>query len=168
MCCMSLTTHDMAWAAGLFEGEGSIQLYPDKRREGVWLRWLGLAMTDEDVVRRFREVVGAGHISLRPSPPTNPHWSPCWYWQASRWLEIERILGEFMPYFGDRRRAKAEEMLAHAPAEPRRKLSPGQIVEIRRLHAEGESQAQIGRDFGVHQSLVSRIVKGQIYAGVSA
>lgn len=164
---MSQLVHDMAWAAGLFEGEGNIQLTADKRREGVWLRWLGLGMTDEDVVRRFRDVVGAGSIYFRPRPAKHPNWKDCWYWQTAQWLEIERILEAFMPYFGERRLAMAERMLAHRPADPRRKLTADQVAEIRRLGQGELSQAAIGDLFGVTQPLISRILAGRIYAGVS-
>lgn len=109
------TAIDWAWAAGLFEGEGCITLDQSRRwkRTGT-VRTLALGMCDEDVVRRFHSVVGAG--TVRKRVPTNPRHSPTWIWTSHTWADIERILTQFLPYLGQRRRARAGEMLA-APAK---------------------------------------------------
>lgn len=53
----------LAWAAGLFEGEGSF----DVRRnnvKGVWYSYIRLQIdsTDEDVLQRFLDVVACGKV----------------------------------------------------------------------------------------------------------
>lgn len=45
----------------------------------------------------------------------------------------------------------------------RRKLTDAQAREIRRLHASGESQAELSRMFSVSQPTIWHIVKGKIY-----
>jgi hypothetical protein len=53
------SAEEIAWAAGLFEGEGSITRFG---RPGKFDLRVSLNMTDEDVVRRFDAIVdGAGH-----------------------------------------------------------------------------------------------------------
>jgi hypothetical protein len=79
------------------------------------MRHLVLGMTDEDVVRRFHAVVGCG--SVYEVDKKNPKWKQFYRWQSSRWPDIERVLTEFLPYLGERRRAAAEDMLGH-PALP--------------------------------------------------
>lgn len=44
------------------------------------------------------------------------------------------------------------------------KLTPEQVNDIRLLVAQGESQASVSRNFGVHQSHVSRIVRGEFWS----
>jgi hypothetical protein len=44
------------------------------------------------------------------------------------------------------------------------KLSPSDVCEIKRLSSQGLSQAAIGRKFGVCQSHISRVVRGEFWA----
>lgn len=106
--------HQIAWAAGLFEGEGSIVMV--RRPDGYWHRSLNLNMTDEDVVRRFAEVVGVGTVR-KARAPLQPHHKQQWHWSCQRWEDIAATLRAFLPYFGDRRRAKAMLLLMN-PAQP--------------------------------------------------
>lgn len=104
----------MAWAAGLFEGEGSITHTRNSGRQSRQ-RWLTLSMTDGDVVRRFARVVACGTVKLHER--TNPRWEPIYKWTCSRWADTERVLRAFLPYLGKRRSAKARLLLAD-PAGP--------------------------------------------------
>src|SRR5207245_5183125 len=52
---MSQSAEDIAWAAGLFEGEGSIT------QSGGRVR-LSLKMTDEESVRRFAKIIQRGTV----------------------------------------------------------------------------------------------------------
>ena len=91
-----------AWAAGLFEGEGSIVV---RERQAH----LYLAMTDADVVQRFAEIVGHGNVhpqKIRPGQTKRQY-----RWHVAARGEVARILNTFMPYLGERRKAKAIEAL---------------------------------------------------------
>lgn len=98
------------WAAGLFEGEGSITLRQHKRGT---MRRLTLSMTDFDVVEKFAEVVGCGQI--HPRKAQRDHWSPSLSWTCTDWKEIQRILKKFLPYLGERKTHEAKELLANGP-----------------------------------------------------
>jgi hypothetical protein len=88
------------WAVGLFEGEGC--LYRDKRCN-TWT--LQLRMTDEDVVKRFADIVQCGKINFEGAQPTRnkPNVKPCWRWDCSKKSEVKRVLTLFLPHFGNRR-----------------------------------------------------------------
>ena len=51
---------DVAWAAGLFEGEGYFSIA--KKKQDVCM---GLAMVDQDVVARFATIVEVGYFRQR-------------------------------------------------------------------------------------------------------
>ena len=55
---------DLAWAAGLFEGEGCFTFQGSKkaRTRGGRLGKAQLSMTDEDVVRKFHTIMGFGSL----------------------------------------------------------------------------------------------------------
>lgn len=92
------------WAAGLFEGEGSIVIsYTPNRRVH-----LTLEMTDEDVVCEFVRIMGGKVYSY---PAKQDGWKPSFRWRTSHARKVERALNMFIPYFGERRRAKALEGL---------------------------------------------------------
>lgn len=104
---------DLAWAAGLFEGEGCVSV---REVKGHPYAYLILGTTDEDVVARFHKVVECGRLSVRPLKP--PH-KDLHLWQTGRHEDVRRLIEVFRPYMGARRSAKMDEALA-ALDTPRR------------------------------------------------
>lgn len=104
---------DIAWAAGLFEGEGSFNTTCPHKGRGLTKRYLRLTMQscDLDVLERFQRIVGVGAIyAVRPDP-RRPDAKRIWSWVASGERVFVEILGLFMPYLGKRRRERAVELL---------------------------------------------------------
>lgn len=97
---------DWAWAAGLFEGEGSISL-----SKGGAVR-LKLGMTDHDVVLRFAEVVGGGSVYHREEM-RQVHWKACTYWETQKLALVQKIMERLLPYLGSRRTARWEEVMSY-------------------------------------------------------
>ena len=93
-----------AWAAGLFEGEGSIV------PSSAGAIRLQLKMTDEDVVRRFGELVGGrvygpylqNSVILRGFAR-----KPFWCWSSGGTTHAWKLLHQWWPWLGLRRRARA-------------------------------------------------------------
>lgn len=102
------TREDLAWAAGLFEGEGYIT-YGQQHSDSVRLR-LGLNITDEDVIRQFHKIVGVGTLS-GPHVRPGSHHKPIWTWYASSFEAAQALIAAFYPWLHSRRRAKALETL---------------------------------------------------------
>lgn len=98
---------DIAWAAGLFEGEGCITFTTGSN--GKLYPILQLAMTDLDVVLRFSSVWGVGRINTteRPGSLKTMH-----TWRLYRTAQKRDVLRAMLPYLGERRKAKALEALA--------------------------------------------------------
>ena len=62
---------DVAYIAGLFDGEGSIQYkkYPEKKRSGTYNCWrivMEITMTDRSVLLWVLEVLGCGTLTKKP------------------------------------------------------------------------------------------------------
>ena len=91
-----------AWAAGLFEGEGSIAI---RQNSTVMLT---LASTDADVVFRFRAVVGTGRLSSQ-APGRNGRHKRLWRVDITEVAEVLRVIETLYPWLGSRRRARADE-----------------------------------------------------------
>lgn len=96
----------IAWAAGIFEGEGSI--YVATKGKYKYPR-LQVKMSDEDIVIRFRNAVECGkiyeHKGKKPSYYKTQH-----YWQLTNLDEVKKVISLFWEFLGPRRRRKAEEL----------------------------------------------------------
>lgn len=90
---------EIAWAAGLFEGEGSAFVGSGQRQAVVTVQ-----MTDEDVVRRFSQIMDCGHVRSYVKAGKR---KDVWHWTAGKAEDVIAVLELLMPYLGERRRAKA-------------------------------------------------------------
>jgi hypothetical protein len=97
----------IAWAAGLFEGEGSVIASED--HAGHWVTQMKLRSTDQDVVLRFARYVGYGQVS---GPLYSKSGKPLWSWQIAKRSEILRLWRLFQPWLGTRRCAQFEHVIA--------------------------------------------------------
>lgn len=113
---------NIAWAAGLFEGEGCIVTGSPHNR---WR--LTLSSTDEDVIRKFAVIVGVGGV-LGPQRHKNPKWKPIWTWWCTGGEKTTALLAAFYPLLGERRKAKAEVLMADfASAPPKNQCPKGHL-----------------------------------------
>ena len=94
----------IAWAAGLFEGEGSITNNRTRAK-------LNLAMTDKDVVEKFASIIGYGNVNPKKNHKKPSHWKDQWEWSVGKQSEVRRILSLLLPYLGNRRAYKALNIL---------------------------------------------------------
>ena len=93
---------DLAWAAGLLEGEGTFGL-----QRGTYPR-VSCSMTDEDVLQRLQDVLGGQLVAVGRK---QEHWKAAWVWAMSG-DEAARMLGLIRPYMGKRRGARIDELIA--------------------------------------------------------
>lgn len=101
------TESEIAWAAGLFEGEGNLTITTTHCNAG-------LVTTDKDVLERFRTIVGFGSIYHRTEPSRPSHYKPQWLWRATSARDTLALIELFRPWFGERRSARADEVWAQA------------------------------------------------------
>lgn len=101
---------ELAWAAGYFEGEGCFSLQPRKERpNGRPQAGATVRNTDEDTLRRFHHIVGCG--SVKPYKPQKEGYKPFWQWGIKGYSTTKRLISLLYPWLGNRRRARAEELL---------------------------------------------------------
>lgn len=98
---------EIAWAAGLFEGEGSCFIGSGQRQPRV-----SLQMTDEDAVRRFHAAIGRGNV--RAYEPVGNQHKATWQWSVQSKDDVLFVLALLWPYLGDRRREAAAEVIERA------------------------------------------------------
>lgn len=107
-----MTTRDVAWAAGLYEGEGSVGMSRSRRYPR-----LALGMTDREPVEWFRDILGFGSIYEQHFPPGD-HRKSMYRFEAGGWVHVALVRGWFEPYLSPRRLAQFDELLAQRPSRP--------------------------------------------------
>lgn len=121
------SSEQIAWAAGLFEGEGFFRRTPVAKR--VYLS-VGIETRDLDVITAFVTILRAhgvqpehrtngpqyqSRILKRERTKKNPNHSDIYRWTTAG--HTARHAYELMrPYLGERRRRRADEILAEADA----------------------------------------------------
>ena|ERR1035437_3069059 len=98
------TTADLAWFAGLFEGEGTVTPHRGKCRAQA----LAIAMTDEDVLRHAHGIVRVGHIY---GPYLRERCKPIWQWKVGRSEDTVGLAMTIYPMLGNRRQKQIVRML---------------------------------------------------------
>jgi hypothetical protein len=101
----------LAWAAGLFEGEGCISVNSraggGKRFVRQWI--LELSSCDADVVHRFASTVGAGKVRERNKLTVAG--KRVWTWGVYNKADVVDVLNLMLPNLGIRRSLRAYECL---------------------------------------------------------
>jgi hypothetical protein len=115
-----LESHDFAWAAGFFDGEG----WANRSRRGVHAR-INQASADgiPEVLVKFRRIVDVGRIK---GPVTVEGRQPLYFWEATSRPDIAQVVERIGPWLCPAKRAAFERTLV-APPPP--VVWPGSMSE---------------------------------------
>ncbi len=153
---MLATREDLAWAAGLFEGEGCFSFAAGHVNRSLHA---AINMTDRDVVQRFQAVVGIG--AIYPRPPMKENWKPQWTWSVGSFEHVQAIIAMLWPWLCSRRRAKARLVLKRyhdrEPASLKLALVRTANIKHALLNMQGRTQEDIAREYGVTPGCVTLI-----------
>lgn len=105
------TRMDLAWVAGVFEGEGCFSSGVCNRSRSFVAR---IAMTDADVVERVHAILSLG--ILRWKPAAKAHHKAQRTWAVSGFEDVQAVMAALWPWLGTRRRARVREILSLARA----------------------------------------------------
>lgn len=101
-----MTEVEIAWLAGLIEGEGSLALHRGASAT------LAVLMTDEDVIRKLHAVSGCGRVT-GPYQHSNPNARPTWLWAVRRVSDLRPLLTALAPHMGIRRSVRFAQAARH-------------------------------------------------------
>lgn len=87
---------DLSWAAGVFDGEGSVSIYVETARStNVQLR---MGMSHKETIDRFNQIVTHGTVYTTKTHKGSPdNYLRMWWWAASN-RAAEEILKILLPY----------------------------------------------------------------------
>lgn len=117
-------TTDLAWAAGLFEGEGCFFYARPSKAHRYGVAGATLAMTDLDIVERFAEVMGFGLVRkmTNQGPPTRKQ---MYVWRAGGFEHVQATAGLLWKWLGPRRREQVRFAFTSFNAFPRTRQKHG-------------------------------------------
>lgn len=105
-------TTELAWAAGLFDGEGTVfasaTLHGERRRVRLCA---AVAMTTVETVQRFHSAVGVGAIN-GPYQKQGPRRKPQWIWRAGSEADVRGVIAAIWPWLSEPKRRQAVEAFA--------------------------------------------------------
>ena len=156
-----MKTEDIAWLAGLLEGEGTFRFYG--ATPGV-----RVAMTDKDIIERAAKLMG-GNIGYEFGTKKLVWTTGIYGNQALSLLE------QILPYMGQRRTAKIKDVMQQAadrPGKPKgsrvhsAKLREEDISILRQRLQAGVSQHQLSREYGVSVTAIWAIAREKTWTHV--
>lgn len=102
---MIRTATDISWAAGLFEGEGSVYFtqYTKKSKKYPIIR-IKISMIDKDVIYKFKNIIQEGYIVKVDYFKINSKYKLQYQWHSSKFEIIQYILCLFWEHLGKRRK----------------------------------------------------------------
>lgn len=110
----------LAWAAGLYDGEGSSCLLKHRTHDGYQAPELSVTQSSADgppeVLIRFRRIVEAGHIDgplQQPEP-----WLPVYRWKSAALGDVRGVLSKLWPWLGPVKREQAQKVLDVINSQP--------------------------------------------------
>ena len=114
----------LAWAGGLFDGEGCASMYPHRSHVGYLSQELAVTQSSArgrpEVLERLQSITGAGRVygPYRQSRSIRP----VYRWKATARGDVERLISMLMPWVNAVKReqlALVHEVLAGQPLLPR-------------------------------------------------
>jgi hypothetical protein len=102
-------SEDIAWVAGVFEGEGTIRI-----RKGNYGAQVSVRMDDQDVIERIRLIMGFGHVYELEEHRANGRVVIQYNYQLGSADDVIAFLTAVLPWLGARRKEKAEQAIASA------------------------------------------------------
>ena len=137
------TEEEIAWAAGLFEGEGCFS-YSQRRARA------SMSLTDLDVLERFQRVVGCGAIGIA-NKGWRPHHKQAWQWWGNG-DDFVKVLALLEPWLCERRRATGQRVLArrmelHAKFQAGRQCERCGITFVPKTRGETTKAKNANRSF---------------------
>ena len=106
--CCAVSARDIAWLAGLLEGEGNFRL--TKAWNERFYPWIALKMTDADVVSKAQRLLGVGSFAI--SMPHLPHHKVQYRTVATGASAVGWMMTIY-GLLGERRRGQIRKVLSH-------------------------------------------------------
>lgn len=109
----------LAWAAGLFDGDGSTCFERHRTRSDYRRADMAVTQTSRtgvpEVLIRFHSTVAVGHINGPYGG--SARWEPVYRWKAHRLIDVQRVARVLWPWLGTVKRGQASNVITIVAAQ---------------------------------------------------
>ena len=146
---------ERAWAAGLFDGEGSFYCF--HARNGNYYPQVSVGQAHREVLDRFQEAVGVGKVYGPYQPGSRLGTKIWWQYHAHGFDKVTHVLDVLRPYLSSVKVAQGEQAITKylENTDRRRTMTDTQRDELFRLLSSGVRGSVIARELGLSTKLVS-------------
>lgn len=127
----------IAWAAGIFEGEGCISLIRHKQKNYISNRaMLCVTNTDLDILIKFREILGIGYVRPLKTTKLSQGRKQLYRWIATSFDEFDEAIKILKPFMSNKRLSKLEKVLSertprkYSSERAQCRIRPKEIIKI--------------------------------------
>lgn len=173
---VNLDTHELAWAAGFFDGEGCTSGGRKLGGRKGYVRpypfvVLQITQTNLDLLERFRAAVASiGNIngpydSKSPKRGINPR--PQYQWFAGNWAKSQAVLALLWTYLSEEKRTQAHHWFSNFHTAWREeskapRISLAEAEDMRRVYAEGNiTVSDLATRYGISKSYAWDIARNR-------
>lgn len=100
---MAIKHTDLAWAAGFFDGEGTVGISHQSRPNPLPVLHLSVSQNDTEVLERFKTIVGTGTIY----GPYDRIPNPIYAYKTQSWVMVQYVVALLWSYLGSIKREQA-------------------------------------------------------------
>ena len=148
---------ELAWLAGLYEGEGSTS------KHGGLSYHITIAMTDQDVLERAQQITGLGRVYGPYAKRSG--WKDIYSWVCNE-HDSYTIMRLIKPFMLARRAAQIDEAIHTYETRERQYVIPAElklsVIEDRKI---GLSQWDLAGKHGISRSAVQQILQANGLSG---
>lgn len=128
-------THELAWAAGFFDGEGNVRAKPNRQHARVYYHpVVFIPQIDPQVLERFRSAVGLGKVT---GPWNRSRYAPNrqdqWYYEAYSFERTQAVVAMLWKWLSPVKREQVRAVFAtikeHPPPSLARRRNQG-VLEL--------------------------------------
>lgn len=138
----------VAWAAGLFDGEGTVTILKNRINASI-------TMTDLDILEQMQYHFGG---SIYPVTKREEHWKDAWVWRKGNSIEVMEFLETLYPYLSARRQLRIQD--AREVLKENRNVRNREMRErILAMRDSGLTQQAIADKVGCGREHVNRVLR---------
>jgi hypothetical protein len=104
-----LDREQLAWAAGFYDGEGSLSCIWQLNANGKYYRYLRMQLDqiEPTTLQRFQKALGGGVI-YGPYAPRIAHHSPHWHWSLTSFEQVQHATCLLWSWLSEPKKAQAK------------------------------------------------------------
>lgn len=104
-----LSREELAWAAGLFDGEGNSHFCITNQSRGYKTPMIGINISNTylPLLKKFQQVTGGlGHIYVLRPHSFKTHWKPAWQFRTGKFEHAQAIMSLIWPWLSNQKKAQ--------------------------------------------------------------